>query len=248
LFYHRDSNDFSGQLSLSLFAGLRFAGFLTAMFEEQRRMHPLISALVSEISYNRALRDSPLVKVEARATTIVRSLNKEMCSIEKPLLLLNVSQSRDKAGPQNSRENLINVAVVMTHIERLILHCSLTPGEIVVLVPYRVQYLRYLSAMTLFHEEHRQIDVRAFLVRTIDSFQGNERPVTFFFFFFFFVFWDLTVTDRIGFVGDGIRLNAVLSRATCQLRRRLCLEEQSTSNSEFLERRMPATSSGLRTT
>lgn len=115
------------------------------MFEEQRRMHPLISALVSEISYNRALRDSPLVKVEARATTIVRSLNKEMCSIEKPLLLLNVSQSRDKTGPQNSRENLVNVAVVLSHIEGLLLHCFLNPSDIVISIPYHAQYLRYLG-------------------------------------------------------------------------------------------------------
>lgn len=132
---NRQDNNFGGQLSLSLFARLRFAGFPTVMFEEQHRMHPLISALVSEISYNRALRDSPLVKVEARATTIVRGVNKELYGIDKPFLFLNVVQSRDKAGPQNSRENLINVAVIMTHIERLILHCSLTPREIVCLSP-----------------------------------------------------------------------------------------------------------------
>lgn len=85
------------------------------MFEEQRRMHPLISDLAFEIAYNGPIRDSPLVKDKAIATTIVRSLNKEMRSIEKPLLLLNVSQSRDKTGPQNSRENLVNVAVVLSH-------------------------------------------------------------------------------------------------------------------------------------
>lgn len=58
--------------------------------------------------------------------------------------------------------------------------------------------------MTLFHKKYRHIDLRALLVRTIDSFQGNERPVT---------FVDLTVTDQIGFVRDGSRLNVALSRA-----------------------------------
>lgn len=70
-----DRNNFAGQLSISLFARIRLAGYPGIMFNEQHRMHPAIARLVSEVFYSGALRDAASVRTETPVTMTVRGIN-----------------------------------------------------------------------------------------------------------------------------------------------------------------------------
>ncbi|RAL17303.1 uncharacterized protein BO97DRAFT_419547 [Aspergillus homomorphus CBS 101889] len=66
----------------------------------------------------------------------------------------------------------------------------------------------YQSALASARQQHRGLDLSGVRVCTVDGYQGTERAIMFF---------DMVVTDRIGFVKNANRLCVALSRAQVNL-------------------------------
>ncbi|KAI9789412.1 MAG: ATP-dependent helicase NAM7 [Peltula sp. TS41687] len=88
-------------------------------------------------------------------------------------------------------------------VESLTKH-GVSPADVVILSPYKAQYNRYREALTVMERDTPDAGYDKLRVRVIDGFQGDEAPV---------VFLDLTISERLGFVGDKRRLNVALTRA-----------------------------------
>ena len=135
-------NNFAPQLSISLFARLRLAGIPTTMFDEQHRMQPDISRIVSEVSYGGALRDAASVKQEHPITAAICRANESLYNITKAVAFIDLVNGATTKSYMQSKEYVMNIAFVMSLVETLILRKYLKPEHILILVPYRAQYLR----------------------------------------------------------------------------------------------------------
>jgi hypothetical protein len=197
-------NGFAPQLSISPFERFQANGLPSVMFEEQHRMHPEISQLVSKVFYGGKLRDAPNVLDEKVISTRIREYNTEIFSCTSTLMFINIHQGkRIQAGPNRSSMNFSNMAFVINLVTDLLRRRIAEPKDILILVPYESQYVGYLTSLTSLAEAEQDIDTRGITVRKIDGFQGGERPIS---------ILDLTVTDSLGFMREPNRLNVGVSR------------------------------------
>jgi superfamily I DNA and/or RNA helicase len=109
----------------------------------------------------------------------------------KLLLLDNPHGNSFSVGATQSLVNLVNVAVAINLVVRLIKAGTAQPHDIVILTPYHAQHNRYVSALYRFQEDRADWKLGELLIHKVDAFQGGERLL---------VVLDLTISTGVEFL------------------------------------------------
>lgn len=131
---------------------------------------------------------------------------------KKTLLLVDTSKEPDRRETQLKEGgfyNTLEAKTISEIINALLLHGDVSPKEIGVIPPYKAQ-VRTIAGLVGKNESLDETTVNE-MVRTLDSFQGQERDL---------IFYSFTRSDssrrkdqgRIGFMKELRRLNVAISR------------------------------------
>lgn len=200
---NRKTNGFAPQLGLSLFSRLDMAGFPMTSLSVQHRFNDRICVPLSNIFYDGRLVSHPSVNNRPNGHLFNQFLVHTF-NLDHNIVFINVRHSEAKtSGGDTSRYNEINIAVVVDLLRKLLTH-GFKPADLGILTPYQRQWTLFGRAVNYLQAEMQGTDLRALTVEKFDSFQGREKSV---------IIADLTVTNNIGFLDDGPRINVALSRA-----------------------------------
>jgi hypothetical protein len=164
-------------------------------------MDPSIRKLVSTLSYHGKLQDAPEV-IDHPTTSLAKTINAGIYNCSNSVVFLNIANSTANKTVGESYENLDHAALVMNLVANL-LDNGIRPEQILILTPYHSQYRVYLGARLEMQVKRGDPKIREILVRKVDGFQGGEQDIC---------ILDLTVTNRLGFLKEGNRINVGLSR------------------------------------
>ncbi|OQD75837.1 hypothetical protein PENDEC_c006G01992 [Penicillium decumbens] len=199
-----DTNQFHRQLQLSPFARFVYAGFLVELLREQHRMVPGISAIVNRVFYANELRDAMQVTLPHRELARkILEWNKDHFACDSNVIFVNVPDSTPwKVGPSTINDKFAEEGI--TICRDLLYEHIVDPKDIVILTPYEAQYRLYQRLLVQAHVQSPYLGFNNVDVRKVDSFQGQESPV---------VIFDVTFTEKLGFMSVPNRWNVALSRA-----------------------------------
>lgn len=200
-----ENNQFSQQMRYSPFARYAYSGYMVSLLLEQHRMVDDLHHLVGGLFYSNEWRIAPEVSIgRNEAARRIRVWNGQgPPSLYSNLIFVDVPNSiTEKQG--TSSYNMLFAARGVWLCGLLIENAKWNPSNIVILCPYQAQLREYQRKLAEAHADRPQLGYSSVDVRTIDSFQGQERAI---------VILDMTFTDKIGFMKDPHRLNVALGRA-----------------------------------
>ena len=198
-----ETNQFHRQLQVSPFTRFVYAGLLVEVLREQYRMAPDISAIVNRIFYANEVRDAMKVTLphNQMAQRILEWNRTGRISCNSNAVFLDVRGA--------SAEKIGFSTVNYTFAEHGIALCRellsiVSPKDIAIITPYEAQYRLYQRLLLKAHLQWPEHGFKHVNVWKLDSSQGKERSV---------VIFDVTFTERIGFMAVPSRWNVALSRA-----------------------------------
>ena len=201
----------------------------SAKLTYQYRMHPRIGNLVSELFYEKGLKSAESVTKKRKNQDRPFRLAGKLANVASPLVFVDTPYVADRRGAAERNPPYWNRAECEA-VEQ-ILKCIRTRGErtlsVAVLTPYNEQVSRLRRF--LVSQAKRLFVSPEDLVRTIDSFQGNEADI---------VIGSLVRNNTrgygkgLGILSDARRINVLISRAKWVL--------ILVGSSRFLKTRVPA--------
>jgi hypothetical protein len=138
------------------------------MLDEQRRMHPKISAFSNKYVYNRLLKDH--ISVYTSRKSIVETELFSMHAIN--LIDLSGSYCAASKNADNSRFNILSALISFSSA----LNTERNVRNISIITPYAAQ-TRLIRALVLDYRQHGETNIRC---ATVHQFQGSESDVVFF--------------------------------------------------------------------
>ncbi|KAJ9397409.1 hypothetical protein DTO282F9_5717 [Paecilomyces variotii] len=214
-------NEFSHQLTRSLYDRLLRTGFPSCIIRKQHRMRPEISRFPREFTYSGMLEDDPSVHdltinpifeqnlrgwINARAGCQMAFANDNMS-----LIALNVENGVcRKEEASNSRYNGHNCEVVVDFIRHLMAaKFDFTTYSVTILTPYAEQRSRYIKALIELAATKGVQWKHMVKVATVDSMQGHQSDC---------VIFDWVVSQAVrpsdlGFTVNNNRCNVGITRA-----------------------------------
>ena len=138
------------------------------MLDEQRRMHPKISAFANQYVYNRLLRDHPTTRTSRQDIVAAEMFQQQAIN----LIDLTGSYCAASKNSDNSRFNILSALISFS----IAVKTEQNVGNVSIITPYAAQ-TRLIRALELDYRKHGKTEIRC---ATVHQFQGSESDVILF--------------------------------------------------------------------
>ena len=138
------------------------------MLDEQRRMHPKISAFANQYVYNRLLKDHISTHTSREEIVAAELFKRQAIN----LIDLTGSYCAASKNADNSRFNILSALISFSAAVKT----EPNVGNVSIITPYAAQ-TRLIRALELDYRQHRKTEIRC---ATVHQFQGSKSDVIFF--------------------------------------------------------------------